>query len=197
MNINSAKDLKDIFKIHNTQKIRGKMIYTNRNNDRKNNLQNLSSQSSENYLFSEKFLSKNLNEKNKLKKSNDTPSKISIIIKPNRTNSINKHQLDLVQKNKYNHEHLSKKNTPSNEYKNLNEKGKNINKPTKQILSLNKRIKREKNTKINYLNISKSKVVKNGDNKFNLVNQENKELKNLRCKVLVPNQQTIKIFKIQ
>ena len=170
MNINSAKDLKDIFKIRNTQKIRGKMIYTNRNNDRKNNLQNLSSQSSENYLFSEKFLSKNLYEKNKLKKSNDTPSKISIIIKPNRTNSINKHQLDLVQKNKYNHEHLSKKNTPSNEYKNLNEKGKNINKPTKQILSLNKRIKREKNTKINYLNIPKSKVVKNGDNKFNLVN---------------------------
>ena len=176
------------------------MIYTNRNNDRKNNLQNLSSQSSENYLFSEKFLSKNLNEKNKLKKSNDTPSKISIIIKPNRTNSINKHQLDLVQKNKYNHEHLSKKNTPSNEYKNLNEKGKNINKPTKQILSLNKRIKREKNTKINYLNIPKSKVVKNGDNKFNLVNsysnknfiniQENKELKNL-----IPNYSQGDIYK--
>ena len=170
MNINSLKELNDTFKSHNSPKIRGKMIYTNRNNDGKNNLHNISGQNSENYLFSEKFLSKNLVEKNKLQNLNDTPSKISIIIKTNRTNNINNQQIDLFQKNKYNNQHISKKNVPTNEYKISNEKSNNIIKPTKQILSLNKRIKREKNYKKNYLNIPKTNNVKNCDNKIISIN---------------------------
>ena len=184
----SIKRLNESFGSHKSPKIESHIINTNPNMILKRNIPNLSTQSSENFLFSDRFQIKNLKEKNNLKQSAHTSSKISMISKSNMVNNINNHHLDLIQKNKYYNDHISKKNNNihPNVNKILNEKVNEINKTPKQILHLNKRIKREKFSKKNYINIPKLINNKKADIKLssihsndNDISHENKHKKNL------------------
>jgi len=191
----SLKDLNDSFTNHKSPKMEYRITNSNPNTHAKRNFQNLSNPNSENYLFTEKFHIKNISDKNDSKHSIHSSSKISIIPKSNYTNNAINHHSNQFQKNKYYFDYISKKsniNISNDNNKNLNEKGNNIIKPTKKILNLNKRIKREKYTGKSNINIPKLNISKKEENKHISVNsysnkndninnstQENKENKSL------------------
>ena len=170
----SLKILNDSFQGRKSPKSESKILHANQNNTAKHNLHDLSGQNSENCLFAGKFQLKNLNQKYYSKNSTHSSSKLSTITKPNLVNNINNHHLDLFQKNKYCHENISKKNNNihSNDNKNFIYKNNNINvtKPIKQVIILNKKIKREKNTKKTNINLLKPINTKNIDNKYIPIN---------------------------
>ena len=195
MNSHSIKELNNSFRSNKNSDIKYDIISPKRNIVNRNNLENLSCQNTENILFSENYYTKystNKNYSNKL--THSTSSKISNISKSNRiNNNINKPNLDLGQKNKYYIEHIPKKinqtKIPTSTNKNLEEKENNIIKSQKKILNLNKKIKRERYSNKNYINIPKSINNKKEENKYILLNsysnkndisyKENKDNKSL------------------
>ena len=195
MNSNVLNELNNSFRSHKNTKIKFDIISPKRNNDKKNNLTNLSCQNTENILISENYYTKYLTNKNYTNKlTHSLSSKISVTSKSNRlNNNINRPNLDLSQKNKYFKEHIPKKNNqniiPTNNNKNLFDKDNNLIKSQKKILNLNKKIKRERYSNKNYLNIPKSinsqkeeyKLIPLNSNstKYDLNYKENKDNRSL------------------
>ena len=172
MNSNVLKELNNSFRSNKNTKIKFVIISPKRNNDKKNNLTNLSCQNTENISISENKYTKYLTNKNYTNKlTHSLFSKISVISKSNRlNNNINRPNLDLSQKNKYFIEHIPKKNNqnkiPTDNNKNLYEKDNNLIKSQIKILNLNQKIKRERHPNKNHLNIPKSINSKKEENKF-------------------------------
>ena len=132
MNSNALKELNNSFRSNKNTEIKFDIISPQRNYNKKNNLQNLSCQNTENILISENNYTKYLTNKNYTNKlSHSLSSKISVTSKSNRlNNNINRPNLDLSQKNQYFKEHIPKKNKkniiPNNNNKNLFEKDNNL-----------------------------------------------------------------------
>ena len=173
MNSNFIKELNNSFRSHKNTEIECNIISPKRNNEKKNNLQNISCQNTENVLLTDNYYHKFLTNKNYSNKlTHSTSSKILATSKSNRiNNNINKPHLDLSQKNKYYIEHIPKKisqnnKIPTDNNKNLYEKENNIINSQKKILNLNKKIKRERYSKKNYINIPKAINNKKEENKF-------------------------------
>ena len=172
MNSNALKELNNSFRSNKNTEIKFDIISPQRNYNKKNNLQNLSCQNTENILISENNYTKYLTNKNYTNKlSHSLSSKISVTSKSNRlNNNIYKPNLDLSQKNKYYINNIAMKNNknkiPTNNNKNLYEKNNNLINSQKKILNLNKKIKRERYPKKNYIDIPKSINSKKERNKF-------------------------------
>ena len=132
------------------------IIGSNGNNNNKHFLKN---SKSPNYIVC--FSSGNIKRKKIIKEKNilnTSPSKIIQSQKSNRVNNINVTQLDLIQKNKYYNDISKRINTDNciSNHDNPIEKRNNINKnisinSKKEILSLNKRVKRERYIKSKYI----------------------------------------------
>ena len=176
MESNFIKDLNNSFKNNEISHIQINIKSPNENNLNKRNIINISSQNSENYLFSENSNLKDLYEKNNSNKLAQfhSSNKITDFSKYNRVNNnMNNQHLDLLQKNKYCNDYILKKtnmNFNSNNNKNIVEKDNNLNKRQKQLLNLNKKIKRERYAKKNYINIPKSINNKKDENKYVPIN---------------------------
>mgnify|MGYP007101870454 CR=1 FL=1 len=163
MESNFIKDLNNSFKNNEISHIEINIKSPNENNANKRKINNISSQNSENYSFSQ---NSNINKLANFHSSN----KITNFGKYNRVNNnINNQYLDLFQKSKYSNDYILKKinmNYNSNNNKNMIEKDNNLIKRQKQILNLNKKIKRERYAKKNYINIPKSINNKKDENKY-------------------------------
>ena len=132
MNSNALKELNNSFRSNKNTEIKFDIISPQRNYNKKNNLQNLSCQNTENILISENNYTKYLTNKNYTNKlSHSLSSKISVTSKSYRlNNNIYKPNLDLSQKNKYCINNIAMKNNknkiPTNNNKNLYEKNNNL-----------------------------------------------------------------------
>ena len=156
------------------------IIGSNGNNNNKHFLKN---SKSPNYIVC--FSSGNIKRKKIIKEKNilnTSPSKIIQSQKSNRVNNINVTQLDLIQKNKYYNDISKRINTDNciSNHDNPIEKRNNINKNIlingkKEILSLNKRVKRERYIKSKYIILpaNNSKKEENRPISFNYFSNKN------------------------